>query len=361
MDISCFSLDPSSLCSLPVDALLPLAGRMPLLDVRSPGEFYQGHIPGAVSFPLFDDEERAQVGTLFKQRGRDAAFAHGLSLVGPKTAGFLAEAARLCARLPHREIALYCWRGGERSAAVAQFLGANGFTVYRLEGGYKKFRHFVLDAFTQPWRFIVVGGKTGSGKTAVLHALRDMGNQTVDLEGMARHRGSAFGALPEEQPRSEHFENRLAHVLWGLDAARPIWVEEESEKLGRVRLPQAFFAQMRLAPAVLLETAHEARLLRILDEYAGLSHEHLAESIRKIERRLGNERCREALSLLESGNRRALVSLLLEYYDKGYSYQIQQRTYGATVPFTTVFDTARHLAALEADGGPLAGPGGEPC
>lgn len=361
MDVTSFSLAPSSLRTLPVDAFLPLAARMPLLDVRSPGEFYQGHIPGAVSFPLFSDGERAQVGTLYKQRGRDAAFALGLSLVWPKTAGFLAEAARFCARRPGREIALYCWRGGERSAAMAQFLGEHGFTVCRLEGGYKKFRHFVLERFERPLRLMVIGGKTGSGKTAVLHALRDMGRQTVDLEGMARHRGSAFGALPEEQPRNEHFENRLAHALWALDAARPVWVEEESEKLGRVRLPKAFFTRMRLAPAVLLETTHEERLLRILEEYAGLSHEYLEESIRKIERRLGNERCREALALLESGNRRALASLLLEYYDRGYSYQIQQRAYGWIVPFSTVNATARRLAALEPENGAPRGPGGGPC
>ncbi len=332
----------------PIETFLTLSNNMPLLDVRSPAEFAQGHIPGAISLPLFTNEERAVIGTLYKEQGRDAAFAHGLTLVAPKIEGFLASVAHISATHGTKNLALYCWRGGERSASMAQLFAYAGYNVHRLEGGYKSFRRFTLQFFNTPFTLIMLTGKTGCGKTEVLHQLRSMGKQVLDLEHLARHRGSAFGAQPQQdQPSCEHFENRLAFYLHKLNPQLPIWVEDESEKLGRVRLPNAFFEQMTNAKAILLDAAYDVRIERIVAEYGVLSPDILAQCLMRIQRRLGGENYKKALLLLDEGKLQELTALLLVYYDKGYNHLINKRKLAATVMLTTPEETAENLAALE--------------
>ena len=207
-----------------------------LLDVRSPGEYGQGHIPGALSFPLFTDAERALVGTCYKQNSREAALELGLELVGPKMAGSVREARTLA---PHRRLAVHCWRGGQRSGSMAWLFRQAGFDVVTLEGGYKNFRRYVLESFDDTGlQLMVVGGRTGSGKTQVLKELARLGEQIIDLEAIAHHKGSAFGSIGEpEQPTVEQFENDLFQALRMLDPQRRVWIENESRSIGRVYTP----------------------------------------------------------------------------------------------------------------------------
>ncbi|MBK8554971.1 MAG: tRNA 2-selenouridine(34) synthase MnmH [Lewinellaceae bacterium] len=219
--------------------LLAMMDERVLLDVRSPGEYAQGHIPGAFSFPLFSDEERARVGTTYKQANPEAALLLGLDLVGPKMGHFVVEALKLSR---NKKLAVHCWRGGQRSKSMAWLLRLAGCDVVTLNGGYKAFRHEALDQYhLHPYNLRVVGGRTGSGKTKVLQALRDMGEQIIDLEGLAHHKGSAFGAIGEqEQPSVEQFENDLFFALRALDPQKRIWIENESRSIGRVYIPTGF-------------------------------------------------------------------------------------------------------------------------
>ena len=203
--------------SAPIDRFL--SARVPLIDVRSPGEYLRGHIPGAFNVPLFTDQERAVVGTLYKQTGRDAAMLEGLRIIGPKMAEIVEQARTLA---PDGKVGVHCWRGGERSASVAWLLEKAGFQeVIVLKRGYKSFRERVLASLSLSWVLEVLGGYTGTGKTELLGLLRQEGEQIVDLEGLAHHKGSSFGGIGEKvQPTTEHFENLLWDALSQLDPGR---------------------------------------------------------------------------------------------------------------------------------------------
>ncbi len=296
----------------------------PVIDVRSPGEFARGHIPGARSHPLFSDEERAIVGTLFKQQGRDAAVLEGLRIVGPKLA-FFVEAAR--AVTPDGRIRVHCWRGGERSGSVAWLLDKSGFAeVLTLKGGYKAFRNLVNTSFMAPLELRVLGGYTGTGKTETLRHLRDLGQQVIDLEAMAHHKGSSFGAIGEDpQPATEHFENLLWRALRSLDTARPIWVEDESMMIGRAKIHDDFFKQMREAHLFFAHMPVEERAARLVVDYGRYPKVQLAEATKRIEKRLGPQHCKTALEALESGDLFTVAMITLNYYDKTYLRGASQR------------------------------------
>ena len=208
-----------------------------LVDVRSPSEFAKAHWPGAVNLPLFDDEGRAEVGTLYKQQGRQQAIQRGLELVGPKLAAMGQQLQQIAQQEPGG-LRIYCWRGGMRSGSVAWLASTLDLEVVALEGGYKSFRRWVLGQFERPWPVQLLGGGTGCGKTDVLHALAQQGGAMVDLEGLAHHRGSSFGGLGQpEQPSTEMFENELAQALVAQEGQAPLWLEAESVQIGRCRLP----------------------------------------------------------------------------------------------------------------------------
>lgn len=288
-----------------------------LLDVRTPAEYAQGHIPGAVSFPLFSNEERAEVGTLYKQQSPQAAMERGLELVGPKMAGFVRRARELAAG---RELVVHCWRGGKRSGSMAWLLSMAGMQVSAIEGGYKAYRRYVLEQLEHPrWKFFILSGKTGSGKTDVLHELRKQGAQVVDLEGLACHRGSAFGALGQEpQPTTEHFANLLYDALSKTDPQQPVWLENESRSIGRVFLPEGFWKAMLRSPKFTIEIPLERRIQRLLRDYAGFPPEELKAAFQKIAKRLGGLHLRQALEAIDSGNLATAAALALRYYDKAY-------------------------------------------
>lgn len=292
---------------------------VPVLDVRSPAEYGHAHISGALSFPLFDDVERSEVGTLYRQVSAEAAMMRGLTIVGPKMGLFMEEALAIS---PDRRVAVYCARGGKRSESMAWLLHQGGFEVTLLKGGYKKARRYYLDMVSSgQWRFAMLGGHTGSGKTAILRALAGQGAQVIDLEALARHRGSAFGALDDRgQPSCEDFENRLAEALRKQDQGRIIWMENESRHIGRVRIPVEIWGLMRSAPLVQLEVPRDMRLRSILEEYGVAEPEALREAFRRIRLRMGPQHADTAIRMLDAGDLTGAAGLALDYYDRLYAH-----------------------------------------
>ncbi len=291
----------------------------PIFDVRSPCEYASGHIPGSHSLPLFTDEERAVIGTLYKQRGHDIAVQMGLQLVGPKL-GDMAKAIRDTLRHSHETTCrVTCFRGGMRSRSVQWLCEFIGCPTVRLDGGYKAFRHHVLDTFSRDFRFIVIGGPTGSGKTSWIKVLKEKGFQAIDLEELANHRGSAFGLLPGVvQPRTEHFENLLAEKLWMMDPQVPIFVEDESLRIGSCVIPQGIYENMDRSRVLWLQVGIEDRLAHILASYGDLPEEWLVACTKKLDKRLGGQRVQSVVSEIEQGRRGEAARLLLEYYDQAY-------------------------------------------
>ncbi len=302
-----------------------------LLDVRTPAEYAQGHVPGAQNLPLFSDEERAEVGTLYKKVSPERAFLRGLDLAGAKMSWYVKEAMRLA---PGKKVAVHCWRGGQRSGSLATLLSFAGFDVQVLQGGYKAYRTHVLEQFAQrKSRYVVLGGKTGSGKTEILKQLVSLGEQVIDLEALANHKGSAFGALgEEEQPRVEQFENNLFSELEKMDHQRRIWVENESRSIGRIPLPQGFFDQFKAAPLVQLDVPFEVRVRHLMDGYAHFPKEELVESLQKITKRMGGNNVKDALEAYEAGNVEVATSIALLYYDKTYTHSTGKGNFEKIIP-----------------------------
>lgn len=309
---------------LSVEDFLRKAEQLPVIDVRSPGEYNHAHIPGAVSIPLFDNEERAQVGTKYKNAGKDAAVLLGLDLVGPKLAGFVKQSKKLNPQ--QKEVLVHCWRGGMRSGSFAWLLDTAGLTASTLVGGYKAYRNAVLAAFLEPRQLIILGGKTGSGKTDVLHQLAEQGEQVIDLEGLAHHKGSSYGAIGQlPQPATEHFENLLFAQWRALDPNRRIWLEDESRNVGSCFIPLSLWGQMRIAPVAFLDVPKEVRIKRLVSEYTGIDHSLLVEATERIRKRLGGKVTKDALNALDRKDYATVADLTLDYYDKAYLHGLSQR------------------------------------
>jgi len=304
------------------DFLAELPGAV-CLDVRSPGEFAAGRLPGALSFPLFSDAERVLVGTAYKQESADKALELGLLYVGPKMSGFVREAKRLAAGKP---IFMYCWRGGQRSGAMAWLLSQAGLEVRVLEGGYKAWRQRANQLFEQSWPLRVVGGYTGSGKTETLHNLQLLGAQVLDLEALADHKGSAFGGMSDApQPSNEHFINLLAMHLLQIDTQQVLWVEDESRMIGNINLPMPFYVQMEVAPCYLLEVSTKRRVKRLLAEYGSAKIEFLQQSFKRIGKKIGGQQVNEALNALQEGDLTTAARIALRYYDKAYELNLRAK------------------------------------
>lgn len=290
---------------------------IPLLDVRAPAEYASGHIPGALNMPLFTDAERAIVGTLYKQESREAAFLKGLDLIGPKMSQFVRAAKEVA---PENQLLIHCWRGGMRSESMAWLYRTAGFEVGVLEGGYKGYRKQARTDLAQPLSLLVLGGNTGSGKTDILHALAAAGEQVIDLEGLAHHKGSAFGAMGQApQPTTEQFENNLHKRLLELDPKRRIWVEDESRSIGKVFIADPFWKQMEQAPTLVIEVPVQVRVQRLVREYAAFSPQSLEDAFLRIQKRLGGLRLQQAREALAKGDFASTAEIALAYYDKAYN------------------------------------------
>ena len=303
-------------------AFVEASRRLPVFDVRTPSEYQQGHVPGAHNLPLFTDEERAEIGTAYKHEGQRAAMLRSLDLVGPKMRAMVEHASTVA---EDDEVLVHCWRGGMRSESVAWLLDFFGLRARRLHGGYKAFRHFVLDTFASRWDFRILSGHTGAGKTEVLHAMAERGAQVVDLEARAHHRGSVFGGLGQTAaPTQQQFENELALHVRRLDPQRPVWVEDESRRIGEVNVPDAFWKQMRAAPVYVVDVPLEERVERLVSEYGVFEATQLKEAIQQVERRLGGLRTRQALEAVDAGDLHAACALLLHYYDRAYDHGLNR-------------------------------------
>jgi len=311
--------------TLDIGPFLEKARQYPVIDVRSPGEFAHGHIPGAHNIPLFSNEERARVGTLYKQKGRQEAIAEGLEIVGPKLRSLVDQARGLAV---DNQALVHCWRGGMRSANFAWLLNTCGIKTSTLVKGYKAYRNHVLDAFRRPAQLLVLGGETGSGKTEILRHLAAMGEQVVDLERLARHKGSSFDAVGEkEQPGTEQFENDLFTEWDQLDLTRRVWVEDESKSIGRVYLPDGLWDKMKLAPIVRIRLPKKKRIERLVQEYGKFEKKDLEAALVRIERRLGGQAFKESLEALQRNDLAAVAGLTLHYYDKAYNHAHEKRKF----------------------------------
>jgi tRNA 2-selenouridine synthase len=302
---------------------LMLAKKIPVVDVRSPSEFSRGHIPGAINIPLFDDEERKAVGIAYKKEGRTAAILKGLGLIGPKIHLKLKQALELA---QPDTLLVYCWRGGMRSETMAWLFALGDVNVEILRGGYKNYRNHILSGFRDNRKIIILGGMTGSSKTRILHHLRSLGQQVIDLEGLANHKGSAFGGLGQlPQPSSEYFANLLYAEWSDLNSDQPVWIEDESKNIGKVFMPDDFYNVIQESPALILMIEPGKRIPGLTEEYATYPTDQLKESIKKVSRRLGGEKTREILDAVDTGDLVKAVELMLIYYDKTYDHSLSRK------------------------------------
>ncbi len=360
-----------------VEEFLKRSLTTPVADVRTPAEYEKGHIPGAFLFPLFNDRERAEVGTLYVQKGRTAAVLKGLELTGPRleamarrgleiarqrvaaaTSGVMQSATEEtpaaaegsgAAGVPAAtggsaagsgdsaatggsssfggSLLLYCWRGGMRSASVAWLMEKVGIRCFTLENGYKAYRNHLLGFFEHlPHPINVLGGLTGSGKTERLQSMASAGEQVIDLEALANHKGSAFGNLGNPpQPATEHFQNLLFRAFSQMDPSRPVWLEDESRNIGKCSLPDGLWENMQQARFYLLDTPLEERVERLMREYGNFDPDVLETAILKIQKRLGYDQSKKAIEACHNGNIRKALEICLAYYDKAYNYQLETR------------------------------------
>lgn len=341
---------------LSIQDFLAKAEQYPVFDVRSPGEYSHAQIPGAYSLPLFSDEERKVVGTAYKQQGRQQAIKLGLDLFGVKMKSMVEEVEKIvqsqqsavksqqslasqhsAINIPDKlyeakppsgglGVALvHCWRGGMRSAGMAWLLDLYGYEVYTLAGGYKAYRNWVLQQFEKEYDIKILGGYTGSGKTALLHELKKCGQPMIDLEGLANHKGSAFGGIGlPPQPSTEMFENMLALKLNKING-QSFWLEDESQRIGILNIPDSFWKAMRTKPLFFVDVPFHERLQYIVQEYGELDKEKLGLSIVRIQKRLGPLETKTALAHLFKGEIELCFGILLMYYDKQYKKALDNR------------------------------------
>jgi tRNA 2-selenouridine synthase len=297
---------------------------LPIIDVRTPAEFEVGHIPGAFNIPLFSNEERAHVGTVYKKQSSEQAIKLGYKYVTPKLEEFVRAAKEAAVS---GEVVVYCWRGGMRSKAFAEHIHESGFKkVFVIEDGYKGYRRYALDSFDRASNIHVLGGYTGSGKTRILEQMNKDGHQVIDLEGLSNHKGSAFGGIGQEaQPTTEHFANLLFWKWKEMDLSKPIWVEDESSNIGRVNIPENFFTHMRNSKVWFLKMPKEQRAKILVEEYASCDREGLAGAIQRISKKLGGLRTTEALNYLNEDNYYETALITLDYYDKFYLKGLERR------------------------------------
>jgi tRNA 2-selenouridine synthase len=306
-----------------LDEFLTLRNELPVVDVRSQGEYQQGHVRQAINIPLLNNEERIAVGTDYKQKGQQEAIRTGFKLVGPRLSDIVSETERL---IPNKELLVHCWRGGMRSNNFCQFVEMAGMKTQSLKGGYKAYRSQALESFKKPFKLIMLTGCTGSGKSEVLRALKSKGEQVLDLESLANHKGSAFGGLlMPPQPTTEQFQNELFEEIFLLNRDKRIWVEDESIAIGKIFLPTDFWKTMNRAPLVKMDVAKEIRVQRLVDEYGAADRDEFLAIMGKIVTKLGGQHYNHAKEKLLSDDMNSTIDILLTYYDKAYLRSIEKR------------------------------------
>ncbi len=302
----------------------------PLIDVRSPSEYYRGHMPNSINIPLFDNEERSIIGTIYKKEGREKAVIEGLKFFEKKMELLLdnlfmsIDSYKNITNKNNSKlfIRIYCSRGGMRSQSIAWLLEKYKLNPITLKGGYKTYRRWILDCFSKKWDIIIIGGKTGSGKTRLLSLLNKYKYQTIDLEGFACHRGSTFGGLGmKEQPSNEEFENKLAEKLYSFKNINNVFVEAESANIGKCKIPHEFFNQMKKSRRIEILRSESNRLNELIDTYSVFKKEELKDSVQRIKKRLGPQRTKIALESIDNEKWDLVCRSVLDYYDRCYEYE----------------------------------------
>lgn len=302
---------------------LDAAQSIPIADVRSPAEFEHSHIDKAFNLPLFTNDERAIVGTIYKQEGRESAILKGFELIGPRWAEYIRVAESQC---KDKKILVHCWRGGMRSGAMAWALSLYGFEVAVLKNGYKAYRKHCLTVLEITFPFVVLGGYTGSAKTETLQALQQLGEQVIDLEKIANHQGSSFGSKGSLiQPSQEQFENELGIALSKMDLTKKIWIENESVLIGKRVIPSSIFLQMKNAMVVHLDIEKEERINFLHSVYGILDKAFLTTAVTNISRKLGPNETKLILQAIDENRLKDFIRLTLVYYDKTYLHGLQKR------------------------------------
>jgi len=301
----------------------------PLIDVRSPSEYYKGHLPKSINIPLLDNDERSIIGTIYKKEGRKKAVIEGLKFFEKKMELLLDNLFMNIdsyKTIPNKNneflIRIYCSRGGMRSQSIAWLLEKYKLNPITLKGGYKIYRRWVLDSFSKKMNIVVIGGKTGTGKTRLLSLLDKYKYQTIDLEGFACHRGSTFGGLGmKKQPSNEQFENIIAEKLNSFKCSNNIFVEAESANIGKCKIPHEFFNQMKNSRRIEIIRSESNRLDELIDTYSVFKKEDLQESVLRIKKRLGPQRTKTALESIKQEKWDLVCKSVLDYYDKCYEYE----------------------------------------
>ncbi|HTB32325.1 MAG TPA: tRNA 2-selenouridine(34) synthase MnmH [Bacteroidia bacterium] len=330
--------------SVSASEFFSLSKSYPVIDVRTPAEFEHGHIPGAINIPLFTNEDRVEIGTLYKQQGKEAAMLKGMEVAGPRFVEYIQKAKEVAIG---NTLLVHCWRGGMRSAGMAWLFEWYGFKVYTLEKGYKAFRTLVLETFAKPYDLHILGGRTGSGKTLILHELEKLNENILDLEKIACHKGSAFGTLGENPaPTQEMFENECAVKLMHLPNDKPIWVEDESQNIGKRIIPNPLWVQMRRAPVYYVDLPLEKRVDYLIQEYGKFTKEELIASIEKIRKRLGFQNAKATIEAINAGDLKTACEMSLVYYDKSYMHGVAKRL-PETIHLVTCSELAPENIAIE--------------
>ncbi len=301
--------------------------KAPLIDIRTSKEFIQGHWPGAKNIPLFNNQERALIGKAFKRKGKKEAVDIGLRIITPKLSELKRNLELVCSKSNNNSIRIYCWRGGLRSSSLGWLANAIGLNPVLLKGGYKSYRKWAIEQCNKKWPLKLLGGKTGTGKTSVLLELSRLGLAIIDLEGLANHKGSSFGGLGlGDQPTCEQFENLIAQTLQKLNESNPqaIWLEDESASLGKCRIPNGIFSQMKNASLVEIIRNKDERIDALVKEYSRHPESELVDATLRIKKRLGPQRTKKAIEAIKTAHWDAACLAMLDYYDKCYEYELQK-------------------------------------
>jgi tRNA 2-selenouridine synthase len=306
---------------LTIDEFLSLRHQLPVVDVRSEREYEAGHIRSAINIPLLNNAERVIVGTTYKQKGQEEAITAGFRLVGPRLVDMIEDSKKIGTAL-----IVHCWRGGMRSSNFCQFMSMTRIKTHQLKGGYKAYRQEAVESFKKPLKLFSLSGYTGSGKTEILQALSGEGEQILDLEKIAHHKGSVFGGLMmPPQPTTEQFQNELFEEILKLDPSKRIWIEDESIAIGKIFLPEDLWKQMTHSKLLEINVPKEVRIKRLVNEYGASEKQKFLEAMTKITKKLGGQHYNAAKEKLLVGDMSSVIDILLTYYDKAYCNGLEKK------------------------------------